>query len=60
MFPENLAVRSCPKLPLRFAWAPFLPPPKKSLGTNLRRNPGQDLATYTPPGKHSDSFLSTH
>ena len=60
MFQESLAVRTCPGFPLRFAWAPSLPPPTKSPGTNLRRNPGQHRRSQTLSGKHSDACLSAH
>ena len=60
MFQTGHSVRYCPGFPLRFAWAPSLPPPAKSPGTNLRRNPGQYRTTRALPGNHSDSFLSTH
>ncbi len=39
MFRDDLTVRSCYGFPLRFAWAPSPPPPTKSPGANLRRNP---------------------
>jgi hypothetical protein len=60
MFRASSVVRHCTGFPLRFAWAPSPPPPTKSPGTNLRRNPAQHRATPTLPGRYSGSFLSAH